>query len=143
MDFYGFQDLNQERRIRTKEIKVKNARVYKPGSVLIAQGWRFISALRYRERSCNRPGQPRETPRANMWLAAPIWSCSRWGLPCRCCCQPRGALLPHRFTLTAKRRSILCGTFPWDVPAGRYPASWFRGARTFLLMSQAAIRPLQ
>jgi len=32
--------------------------------------------------------------------AIPIWSCSRWGLPCRCCYQPRGALLPHPFTLT-------------------------------------------
>ena len=31
--------------------------------------------------------------------AAPIRSCSRWGLPCRPCCQGRGALLPHRFTL--------------------------------------------
>src|SRR5258708_15578424 len=30
----------------------------------------------------------------------PIWSCSRWGLPCRWCCHPRGALLPHHFTLT-------------------------------------------
>ncbi len=29
---------------------------------------------------------------------APIRSCSRWGLPCRPCCQGRGALLPHRFT---------------------------------------------
>jgi hypothetical protein len=31
--------------------------------------------------------------------AAPIRSCSRWGLPCRPCCQERGALLPHRFAL--------------------------------------------
>ena len=29
-----------------------------------------------------------------------IWPCSRRGLPCRACCQPRGALLPHHFTLT-------------------------------------------
>ena len=32
----------------------------------------------------------------------PIWSCSEWGLPCHCCCQQRGALLPHHFTLTDK-----------------------------------------
>ena len=32
--------------------------------------------------------------------AVPIWSCSRWGLPCRFRCRSRGALLPHRFTLT-------------------------------------------
>ncbi len=29
-----------------------------------------------------------------------IWSCSEWGLPCHNCCQLRGALLPHPFTLT-------------------------------------------
>ena len=37
----------------------------------------------------------------------PIWSCSRWGLPCRPCCQVRGALLPHPFTLTPASRSGL------------------------------------
>lgn len=31
--------------------------------------------------------------------ATPIRSCSRWGLPCRDRYRPRGALLPHRFTL--------------------------------------------
>ena len=49
----------------------------------------------------------RECPRGPGSLlppAAPIRSCSRWGLPCRPCCQGRGALLPHRFTL-ARRRS--------------------------------------
>ena len=30
----------------------------------------------------------------------PTWSCSRWGLPCRDRYRPRGALLPHPFTLT-------------------------------------------
>src|SRR5581483_5832953 len=29
-----------------------------------------------------------------------IWSCCRWGLPCRRCHHRRGALLPHHFTLT-------------------------------------------
>lgn len=33
-------------------------------------------------------------------LKAPIWSCSKWGFPCRNCYQLRGALLPHLFTLT-------------------------------------------
>ena len=42
-----------------------------------------------------RPGhRSRGCPRA-----APIRSCSRWGLPCRFRCRKRGALLPHRFTL--------------------------------------------
>ena len=45
----------------------------------------------------------------------PTRSCSRWGLPCRFHRWKRGALLPHRFTLTAAnapRRSVLCGTVP-------------------------------
>jgi hypothetical protein len=29
-------------------------------------------------------------------------------------------------------RYIFCGTFPRVTPAGRYPAPYFRGARTFL-----------
>jgi hypothetical protein len=29
----------------------------------------------------------------------PIWPCSHWGLPRHDCYQPRGGLLPHRFTL--------------------------------------------
>ena len=34
---------------------------------------------------------------------APIWSCSRWGLPCRPHCWVRGALLPHPFTLACPK----------------------------------------
>jgi hypothetical protein len=41
--------------------------------------------------------------------AAPIRSCSRWGLPCHPCYQGRGALLPHPFTLTARSVSGLRG----------------------------------
>ena len=41
-----------------------------------------------------------------------IWPCSDWGLPCRPCCQGRGGLLPHPFTLTGglpHRRFAFCG----------------------------------
>ncbi len=74
--------------------------------------------------------------------AVPIRFCSRRGLPCRACCQPRGALLPHPFTLTrAKRgRFAFCGTVPGVAPAGHYPAPCFRGARTFL-HSKRALQP--
>ena len=53
--------------------------------------------------------------------AAPIRSCSRWGLPCRFRCRNRGALLPHRFTLTAantQRAAAVCFLwhFPWGLP---------------------------
>ena len=44
------------------------------------------------------PTRKRRGPRHGF----PIWSCSGWGLPCRCCYQPRGALLPHHFTLTSR-----------------------------------------
>src|SRR6202789_253782 len=44
--------------------------------------------------------RPTRTAMRKTSRAVPIWSCSRWGLPCRPCYQGRGALLPHRFTLT-------------------------------------------
>ncbi len=82
-------------------------------------------------------------------VAVPIRSCSRWGLPCRFRCRTRGALLPHLFTLAASRgrkRFVLCGTFPGVAPAGRYPAPYVDGARTFLSHGLsttvgAAVRP--
>jgi len=58
-----------------------------------------------------------------LWI--PIWSCSEWGLPCHACYQPRGALLPHHFTLTGSellRRYIFCGTFRRLTPPRRYLA---------------------
>jgi len=71
---------------------------------------------------------PGDTPRE-----VPIWHCSRWGLPYQPCCQGRGGLLPHRFSLTSQaRRFILCGAFPRVTPAGRYPAPFLCGVRTFL-----------
>ena len=108
--------------------------------------------------SSNLPGRlGLDTPRSafafwrKILRAVPIRSCSRWGLPCRRRCRPRGALLPHRFTLTAAeryalRRSVLCGTVPGLAPAGRYPAPFVHGARTFLpghlsVLAGAAVRP--
>ena len=69
----------------------------------------------------------------NRPYAIPIRSCSGRGLPCLRHYCPSGALLPHLFTLTPLReRYIFCGAFPRITPAGRYPASCFHGARTFL-----------
>jgi len=48
---------------------------------------------------------------------APIRFCSRWGLPCRSCCQSRGGLLPHPFTLAAAEAAAVC--FLWHFPWGR------------------------
>jgi len=53
--------------------------------------------------------------RAASWLAfrrvSPhIWACWRWGLPCHDRHRPRGALLPHHFTLACEPhiRSVTC-----------------------------------
>jgi hypothetical protein len=57
-----------------------------PGASRDLPGW-----LRRKRRLPHRfPGRP----------AIPMRSCSRWGLPCRRRYRRRGALLPHRFTLT-------------------------------------------
>ena len=56
--------------------------------------------------SCDRPERRRGgSPGTSDYSgapAAPTWSCSRWGFPCRRRCRRRGALLPHRFTLAAR-----------------------------------------
>jgi hypothetical protein len=92
----------------------------------------------------NPPDRAGRLPRGRS--ATPTWSCSRWGLPCRRRCRRRGALLPHPFTLTAREpkrgprvwRFAFCGTFPEVTLAGRYPAPCFRGARTFLPLSEGS-----
>ena len=48
----------------------------------------------------------------------PIRSCSRRGLPCRRCCQPRGALLPHHFTLTPPEKIRRGGVFSVALSVG-------------------------
>src|SRR5712671_2091277 len=75
-----------------------------------------------RDRPERRRGRParRRKPRPAP-PAAPTWSCSRWGLPCRRRCRRRGALLPHHFTLAARRPEggELGGVFLWHFPWGR------------------------
>ncbi len=131
----------------------KCQRVCKPGSVPPFRGSATIPLGHgLLHGSSNQPGQragniaPGLAPHA-----APIRSCSRWGLPCRSCCQSRGALLPHPFTMASPKRSpsALCGTFP---KAGKCSPALpdvirhrvFRGARTFLAVQKshpAAARP--
>ena len=104
----------------------------KPGSV-----WRVTPPRRpfLWERDCSRPRatnpgggrdfawtpNPPRKRRTPGTRAAPIRSCSRWGLPCRCRCRQRGALLPHRFTLasTGSRPAPAVSSlwhFPWGRP---------------------------
>ncbi len=56
--------------------------------------------------AARKPAGPRPEGRGR---AAPTWSCSRWGLPCRRRYRRRGALLPHPFTLTRHPRGDPAG----------------------------------
>jgi len=92
--------------------------------------------------------------------AVPIWSCSRWGLPCQFRYRTRGALLPHHFNLTSampKHRQIggiisvalSLGFPPADVIRHRISVEpglssrqrALRGLAPTQLRRQAAIRP--
>ena len=55
--------------------------------------------------SSSLPGSHARTRRCRLPCDFPIWPCSRWGFPCHVRYRPRGALLPHHFTLT-------CVAFP-------------------------------
>ena len=126
-------------RAQTRDLGEKCQTTCKPGSVPAAKRGMTIHLGRpLPNASRDRPGRRRENnARPLTRPVVPTWSCSRWGLPCRCRYRQRGALLPHPFTLAGGRerpgrRSPLCGTVPGVAPAGRYPAPCFRGARTFL-----------
>jgi len=79
--------------------------------------------------------------------ATPIRSCSRWGLPCRARCRPRGALLPHRFTLASDESEAVCFLwhYPWGHPRRALPGTVFPWSPDFpprkLEAFPAVIRP--
>ena len=123
----------------------------KPGSVWPAARAANVTAIPLARRlpgaSSNLPERLIRTDsgsvlQSRIWShAVPIRSCSRWGLPCRFRCRKRGALLPHRFTLAAAVRNARRGGLfsvalslncPEGPFAGRYPAPFVHGARTFL-----------
>src|SRR5947207_13357745 len=62
----------------------------KPGSV--------VDSHSSGTRVATRLGRPTREP-CGSHDRSPIWACSRWGLPCRECCHPRGSLLPQRLNL--------------------------------------------
>jgi len=94
----------------------------KPGSVLNGHS-SGIHVTVHLKRPTRGPCGPHVATEA---ACPPIWSCSGWGLPCHCCYQQRGALLPHHFTLTNRSadrwRYIFCGTFRRLAPPRRYLA---------------------
>jgi len=71
----------------------------------------------------------------------PIWSCSRWGLPCLRCHHRSGELLPRHFTLT-RRLAPAGGFFSVALSLGSPPVAVSdhpaHGARTFLTSANGA-----
>ena len=68
------------------------------------------------------PGRHAAPPEEKRTLSLPIWSCSVRGLPCRVHCWPRGALLPHHFTLTSAAYSAKAVCFLLHLPSRRLQA---------------------
>ena len=93
------------------------------------------------------PAASRDLPgrqAGNRLNAIPIWSCSRWGLPCRRRYRRRGALLPHPFTLTPTKVRAVCFLwhFPWGRPRQALPGTVLPWSPDFPpRLSGAAIRP--
>jgi hypothetical protein len=74
----------------------------RPGRGRLERGWPFLWDARCQAPRATDPSggaEARPASRFSETPAAPTWSCSRWGLPCRRRRRQRGALLPHRFTL--------------------------------------------
>ncbi len=99
----------------------------KPGSVRALTGARrpFLwDAPRDAPRATNpggRAGSPCISRLAASQPAAPIRSCSRWGLPCRPRCRGRGALLPHPFTLAREEDPCAGGLLSVALSLGSPP----------------------
>ena len=127
-----FQNLRRASQVRSRSKKRS-----RPVSRVLS--WATIPLGRASPRaSSDLPGSTRGPRAAALAACFPIWSCSERGLPCRCCYQPRGALLPHRFTLAspriAPRTSAVCSLlhFPWARAPQALPGALPSGARTFL-----------
>jgi hypothetical protein len=97
---------------KRRERKRFGAAGYKPVSVPRCQGDSHSSRPAITDR-LQRP--TRESNGAGR-SSPPIWSCSAWGLPCRPDRSRRGALLPHLFTLTRRRRRHRAVSFLWHFP---------------------------
>src|SRR6202161_2851697 len=105
--------------------RLKKESAVKPGSVLDSHS----SGIRV-------AAQLKRPTRKPMWATCsgfytarfPIWSCSRWGLPCRWCCHPRGALLPHHFTLAVAACAALRRYLSVALSVGSRPpgVTWHR-----------------
>ncbi len=109
----------------TRRAKSAHQTACKPGSVHAPKrcvGWPFVWDARCRTPHATYPGGGAETRLPAIRRsrpAAPIRSCSRWGLPCRPRRRGRGALLPHPFTLAGRAEAAPAVCFLWHFPWGR------------------------
>jgi len=91
----------------------------------------FANSPQYRPYSVLLPvgfAMPSPLPETRCALTAPFHPC------------------PAKLRRSEAGRFVLCGTFPGVAPAGRYPAPYVDGARTFLFrrlsaIAGAAVRP--
>jgi hypothetical protein len=105
-------------RLHLKRRKSKES-AGKPGSVVDSHSSRPDVAVRLKQ-----PTREQRGPRQ----CSPIWSCSRWGLPCHAALSPRAVRsyrtvspLP-RMPCGTVRRFVLCCTFRRLTPPRRYLA---------------------
>ncbi len=121
--------------------------VCKPGSVRPRGSGTAIPLRRASRRaSRDQPGRRGGNPLTVACAppAAPIRSCSRWGLPCRPRCRGRGALLPHRFTLARADAgglisvALSLGSPPPAVSRHRFP---MEPGLSSIACATAAVRP--
>ena len=138
--------------LRSKE---RSQTACKPGSVpALRQAMAIHLGRPLPSASRDRPGRRRGNASAGRSRrAAPIWSCSRWGLPCRRRCRRRGGLLHRRFTLAthlSRDRSAVCFLLhcPWGCPRRALPGTMFPWSPDFPRLPKlprakrgAAIRP--
>jgi hypothetical protein len=134
---------------------------YKPGSVWRQARTCRVTAIPLERRlpgvSSNPPGRQdsdidpgtslplarHRAPRRPYSVLLPVWFAVPLALP-QARCALTAPFHPYRGTppypppftgggkVRGARRSVLCGTFPGVAPAGRYPAPYVHGARTFL-----------
>ncbi len=111
--------------------------------------WPFIWSLCCHRLHATNPGSDAETHLTSCDVSPPLFGFAPGGV-CHASLVAKPAVRSYRTVSPSPRASsrqfIFCGTFPEVSPAGRYPAPYSRGARTFLpctlsSLARAAIQP--
>ena len=111
--------------------------------------WPFIWSLRCRKLHATNPGGEPKTVLHTCACVPPLFGLAPGGV-CHAKLVAKFAVRSYRTVSPSprvnSRQFIFCGTFPGVTPAGRYPAPYSRGARTFLpctlsSLARAAIQP--